>query len=106
MQFFNSHLFWFIEGILMCLVIVGFRAWAQDHRIPMPFWKWALLVAWMSLFGFTLAFIGTSLGEGEVQAAVKGGIMFGVVVIISGAALGRLVMVGRRTGDGHTPEDS
>ena len=61
---------------------------------------------WMLLFGFTLAFVGTSLGEGEVQAAVKGGIMFAVVVVISGAALGRLIMVGRQAGDEPAPEDS
>ncbi|MHC4696717.1 MAG: hypothetical protein ACYTFA_08250 [Planctomycetota bacterium] len=106
MQFFNSHSFWFLEGIFVCLAIMGFKAWAEDHRIPMPFWKWLLLVAWMVLLGFTLAFIGTSLGEREVYAALRGGILFGIVVIVSGVALWRILMIGRHTGDTDASADS
>lgn len=106
MQLFNSPFFWFLEGILFCLVIMGFKVWAEDRRVPMPFWKWLLLVAWMALLGFTLAFMETSLGEGEVNAAVKGGILFGIVVVISGVGLWRLIMIGRRTRDRDAPADS
>ena len=106
MQFFNSHLFWFLEGIFACLAIIGFKAWAEDHRIPMPAWKWLLLVAWLVLAGFTLAFVGTSLGERETQAAIKGGILFGIITIVSGAALWRLILIGRQTGDTAPPSET
>lgn len=43
-----------------------------------------------------LAFVGTSLGEGEPQAAVIGGIVFGVVAIITGVDLRRLILTGRK----------
>ena len=79
----SNGLFWFFEGILFCLTLLGLRIWTQDKRIPMPFWKWALSVLWLLFFGFTIAFIGTSLGEGESQAASLGGIIFGLISIIS-----------------------
>ena len=106
MQFFNSHFFWFLEGILFCLFIVGFKVWAEDRRIPMPAWKWFLLVVWLVLLGFTLAFVGTSLGEREVNAAVKGGILFGIIVVVSGVGLWRLLLIGRQTCDRDAPADS
>jgi len=94
MDFFNSGFFWFIEGILFCVVVIGVKTWAVDRSIPMPYWKWLALSAWILLFGFTVAFIGTSLGENEPTAAVKGGILFGIIVIISGAGLWRLITSG------------
>lgn len=99
MDFFNSGFFWFIEGILFCVVIIGVKTWAKDRSIPMPYWKWLALSAWILLFGFTLAFIGTSLGENEPTAAVKGGILFGIIVIISGAGLWRLLNIGSGNGE-------
>jgi len=94
MQIFNSGLFWFIEGIFVCLVIVGFNAWMKDKAIPMPFWKWIAFGIWLVLFGFTIAFIGTSAGENEMTAALLGGIVFGVITIITGVIVWRLIRIG------------
>jgi hypothetical protein len=94
MEFFTGGFFWFIEGILFTIMLLAFRAWAQDRAIPMPYWKWIALGAWVLLAGFTIAFIGTSLGENEPTAAVRGGILFGVIVVISGAGVWRLLMIG------------
>jgi hypothetical protein len=91
MQFFTSGLFWFIEGILACLVVLGLKTWAEDRSIPMPWWKYALSLLWLALAGFTLAFAGTSLGEGEPRAAMMGGIIFGVITVIVGVAFWRLM---------------
>ena len=60
-------------------------------------------VVWLLLFGFTFAFIGTSLGENEQNAAVKGGILFGVIVVISGFGLWRLVKIGSGSGEKRDP---
>ncbi len=92
MQFFTSGLFWFIEGILACLFFVGFKFWSEDKGYVMPIWKWLLLGIWIILFGFTVAFVGTSLGEGEPNAALFGGIIFGLITIISAVGLRRIII--------------
>lgn len=97
MSFFNSGLYWFIEGIILCMAVIGFKIWMEDRGIPMPIWKWILLGIWVFLFGFTIAFIGTSLGEKEPQAALVGGIVFGLVTIIAGVGLWRLILIGKKT---------
>ncbi len=96
MQFFNTGFFWFFEGILACLVIIGFKTWAQDRGIPMPFWKWPFLIGWLIFFGFSIAFVGTSLGENEPQAALTGAIIFGLITVISAAVVWRLLLIGAK----------
>ena len=91
MDFFTSGLFWFIEGILACLAVVGIRLRMKDRGVPMPWWKWVLTGLWFCLAGFTLAMVGTSLGEGEPRAALMGGIIFGVLCVITGVAFWRLL---------------
>ncbi len=94
MQFFNSGILWFFEGIILCLVIIGFNVWMKERNIPMPFWKWIVFLIWIIIFGFTISFIGTSMGEGEINAAIKGGILFGLITVISGVGLWRLIKIG------------
>ena len=50
MQIFNSGFFWFIEGILFCLVIYGFNLWTKDKGIFMTWWKWLSFVLWIFFF--------------------------------------------------------
>jgi len=99
MSFFTTGYFWFFEGILSCLVILGVRAWAEDKELPVPVWKWVLIVMWLVYCGFTLAFIGTCLGEKEQHAALLGGAFFGLVAIIGGVGLYRLLNLARRRGN-------
>jgi len=94
MNFFLSGTFWFIEGILFCLVIIGIKMWTKDKNIPMPYWKWILIILWLLFFEFTLAFITTSVGENETTAAVKGGILFGITAVISLVLVVRIVSHG------------
>ncbi|UCH82569.1 MAG: dehalogenase [Candidatus Latescibacterota bacterium] len=91
MAFFTGGLFWFIEGVLACLAVVAIKIWTQDRGIAMPWWKWLLTALWFCLAGFTLAMIGTSLGEGEPRAAVMGGVVFGVVTVVTGVAFWRVL---------------
>jgi hypothetical protein len=97
MHFFNSDLFWFIEGILACLVVIGLKIAMEDRGIPMPFWKWILFVIWILLFGFTIAFIGTNIGEKEMTAAKLGGLVFGLLSLVTGVGLWRLLTFKSRT---------
>ena len=99
MQIFNSGFFWFVEGVLLVVMILGFRAWAEDRGLSMPLWKWALFLLWILMVGFTAAFMGTSFGEGESTAATRGGLLFGLITVISGAAVWRILM--RGAGSAH-----
>jgi uncharacterized membrane protein YphA (DoxX/SURF4 family) len=96
MEFFNSGFFWFVEGVIFCLAVLGFKIWMEDRGVPMPFWKWILLGIWVFILGFSIAFVGTSLGEKEPNAALLGGIVFGLITIISGVGLWRILQVGKR----------
>ncbi len=91
MFLFNSGLFWFIQGVLVCLVIGGLRAWMADMQIPMPWWKWLLVGGWLVFVGMSIAYVGTSLGEGEPHAARMGGLFGGVLAVISAVILGRIL---------------
>ena len=93
MDFFTSNFFWFIEGIFLCLTILGLKTYMEDREIPMPFWKWILSIFWLFAFGFVIAFIGTSIGENEMTAAIKGGVIFGLCVIVTGVGLWRLLLI-------------
>ena len=101
MPIFNSGFFWFAEGILCCIVVLGIWAWALDRAIPIPWWKWLAVGMWALFTGFTIAFVGTSLGEGEPTAAVQGGIMFGIVAVLSGVGVWRLWMIGAGPSEKH-----
>lgn len=98
MQIFNSGLFWFVEGILFVVIILGMSVWAKDRGIAMKPWKWVLFVLWLSLAGFTIAFVGTSFGEGEPVAGTRGGLLFGLVTILFGGGLIRVLFSGTGRG--------
>ena len=98
MQIFNSGMFWFVEGTLFCVMLLGLSAWARDRSVPMPWWKWATFLVWVLFAGFTIAFVGTSLGENEASAAVRGGIFFGIIAVVSGVGVWRIVMIGTESG--------
>ena len=84
MSFFTSGTFWLIEGIFLCLAVIGFKFWSEDRGLAMPPWKWALAFGWFFFVGFTLAFVGTCLGEGEPAAALRGGSVLVVLAGVSG----------------------
>jgi hypothetical protein len=96
MSIFNSGIFWFFEGILLCLAIIGIKIWMEDRKVLMNWWKWILVAAWLLMLGFTVSFTGTCLGEKEVTAAFRGGILFSLITIVCGSGLWRLLNRGRR----------
>ena len=91
MSFFLSGTFWFLEGIIVCVILAGLKFWFDDRDIKMVWWKWLLVVMLILLAGFTIAFAATSLGEREPTAALLGGTVFGVATIVFGAAVRRLL---------------
>jgi hypothetical protein len=99
MTFFETGAFWFLEGILFCLALWGIRAWAQDSGVAVPPWKWALVATWMLYCGFTLSFIGTCLGEKERHAALLGGSIFGLIAVVGGVGLYRVLGSARQSAE-------
>ena len=91
MSFFMSGTFWFIEGIFFVVLILALRAWLRQRGAAMTWWKWVLLVVWVFLAGFTAAFIGTNIGEGEITAALRGGGGSAIIVLLYALVLLRVL---------------
>jgi hypothetical protein len=106
MQIFNSGFFWFGEGILFVVVILAVRAWAEGRGLSVPVWKWVLFFLWLFLAGFTIAFVGTSFGEGEPVAAARGGLLFGLMTMIAGVGLWRVLLAGAASGGGDAVSEA
>jgi ABC-type antimicrobial peptide transport system permease subunit len=95
MSFFTSGTFWFIEGIFFIVLILALRSWLKHKVAEMTWWKWILLVVWIFLAGFTAAFIGTNMGEGEYTAALRGGGGSTVIVLVYALVLMRVLGITR-----------
>lgn len=93
MRFFESNIFWFIEGIFACVAIIAFRMWTQDKNIKMSPWKWPVVIAWVLLLVITIGFVTTSIGEGEMDAAFYGTLFGAVIVAVSGVIMWRLLKI-------------
>ena len=96
MSFFTSGMFWFIEGVFFIVLIIALRVWLKEKGARMTWWKWFLLVMWILLAGFTAAFIGTNIGEGEYTAALRGGGASAIITLIYALILMRVLGVSGR----------
>ena len=103
MSFFTSGTLWFIEGIFLVVLILALRVWLKEKDAAMTWWKWVLLVVWIFLAGFTAAFIGTNIGEGEYTAALRGGGASAIIVLIYALVLLRMLGI---TGKKNKPPES
>jgi hypothetical protein len=72
----------------------------------MQWWKWAAFLMWVLFAGFAIAFVGTSFGENEAGAAVRGGIFFGIIVVIAGVGVWRIVRIGTKSSAQETVAES
>ena len=85
----------FIVGALLGLVVTGAIAWARSLRLRMPWWKWLLAALWYLLLNFFVFLDFTFIGEGETGAGVKLLLVQGVIMIVLGVGLVRLLWAGR-----------
>ena len=88
-------IFSFIVGAMSGLVIAAAIAWAKDLGLKMTWWKWSLAALWYLLLNFFIFLDFTFIGEGEGSAGLKLLMFQGVVMIILGVGLVRLVWAGR-----------
>ena len=92
----NTVLFSFAVGALSGLVIAGAVAWAKDLGLKMTWWKWLLVILWYILFNFFVFMDFTLIGEGETGAGLKLLLFQGLIMIILGVGLVRLIWAGRK----------
>ena len=91
----NLVVFAFIVGLLTGAVVVGAITWAKALGLRMSWWRWLLSALWYSLLLFLLFTAFTFMGEGEVTAGWKTIGISLVILVILGAGLVRILMVGR-----------
>jgi hypothetical protein len=92
----NLVVFAFLVGLLTGAVVVGAITWAKALGLKMTWWKWILLALWYVLLLFLLFAGFTFMGEGEVAAGWKTSGIAVVLMVILGAALGRILLAGRK----------
>jgi hypothetical protein len=78
-------------------MLLGLSIWARDRATQMRWWKWTTFLVWVLFAGFAIAFVGTSLGEKETSAAVRGGLFFGLIAVLSGVGVWRIVKIGKKS---------
>ena len=91
----NTVLFSFVFGAVTGLVVAGAIAWAKDLGLKMTWWKWLLVGLWYVLLNFFVFLDFTMIGEGETGAGWKLLLFEGVIMIILGVGLVRLLWAGR-----------
>ena len=86
----------FIVGVLTVPVIWTAIACSKDMNLQMNWWKWLLATLWYTLLIFFVFMDFTLMGEGEVGAGWKLLAFEGVIMIILGVGLARLLIKGRK----------
>lgn len=87
----NFVIFAFVVGLLTGAVVVGAITWAKDLGLHMSWWKWLLSALWYFLLLFFLFASFTFIGEGEAAAGWKVLGLSGVLIVILGVGLARIL---------------
>lgn len=93
--FFTTGTFWFLLGILFVVVVVGAYVWFEDKGIKMTWWKWLLALLWYAFLNISIAAPFTFFAEKEPKGAWATLGIFGVLTVILGVGLWRLLMSNR-----------
>jgi len=90
-----NPIFWIVMGLIYALVISGAKLWAEDLGLKMNWWKWLLSAMWYAMLSITVAGGATLLAENETQAAYYMWGFFGLITLVLGIGLWRLLLIGR-----------
>ena len=84
-------LFWIVMGLLYAFLILGARVWFKDLGFQMYWWKWLITAFWFTFLSITVAGGFTLFGENEIKAGYYFLGLFGMVSIVSGVGIWRLL---------------
>lgn len=90
-MFFEGNVFWFLMGMVAIVVGVGFKAFADDRKWKLNWWKWLLVIVWYLIFNMSFLTWGTLIGENESSAGWKLALLGLFVCLILGVGLWRLL---------------
>ena len=84
----------FSNGLIFVGAVVAFFAlyhYQKETGRKMKWWKWVLSVLWVTVLFMSSGVLGTFAGEGEPQAVLPGMLFFGIIVLVTGVVLFRLL---------------
>lgn len=84
---------WLILGAVSVLVVAGAKTWFEDRAVILTWWKWLILGVWYVFAMLGLAAPFTLMGEGEVGAGGKMLLFTIPLLVISGVAIYRVMMI-------------
>ncbi|MDF1559605.1 MAG: hypothetical protein P1P83_05295 [Bacteroidales bacterium] len=84
-------LFWIIMGVIYTVTVTGFYYWTKDKGIRLNWWKWLLSVLWFTGTNVVIAGAFTLFGENETRAGLYFIGLFGVLFLILGVGLWRIL---------------
>lgn len=95
-MFFGSDFFWLLMGVILVVVAMAFKAFAEDQGWRLTWWKWILVVLWYGLFSMSFFTYGTLAGENEGNAGLRLMLLMLFISLILGVGLWRLLSSGSK----------
>ena len=95
-MFFGSDFFWLLMGVILVVVAMAFKAFAEDQGWRLTWWKWILVVLWYGLFSMSFFTYGTLAGENEGSAGLRLMLLMLFISLILGVGLWRLLSSGSK----------
>jgi hypothetical protein len=86
------QLIWLVFGIGLGMATICLTGYCVSTSILLPWITWVVICLWLVLAASSVAFILTSLWEGENQAAFRGGLVMVAASVITGALVIRFVL--------------
>lgn len=86
-----------INGLVLVSLVAALyclHGYVKERNLKFSWWKWILAGGWLLGMLVTFAFIGTAIGEGEPNAALRGGIALLILLAFSGLIIFALCFPG------------
>ena len=93
-MFFDGNFYWLLNGILLVVIVMGLKTFAEDKGWTMTWWKWLLTGLWYLIFSTGFYGWGTLIGENFASAGFKMFLATFFASIILGVGLWRVLASG------------
>jgi hypothetical protein len=95
-MFFDGNIFWLLNGVILTVVALWFKDFAEGKGWAMTWWKWLLTGIWYLIFTTSFYAWGTLIGENFPGAGFKFFLLGFFVSLILGVGLWRLLAAGSK----------